>query len=449
MPRRHQRLASLTKVLTSHVNAGRHGCALAFVSRMLSDPDLPPLSDPSFAYVFPLALKSSSALRLPFAAASLHALAAKCGLLSSPFIASALVASYGSCASPELARRLFDELPRRNAVVWSAMISVHIRSGDVAAALRELDLMDVDPTASCFNSVIAAVAESGDHPAQAIELYRRMRRMGVRPCLITLLALVPSCTELGALGSIKEMHGFAVRHGMFVSCHLGSSLIEAYGRCGSLVSARTVFDQVQERDVVVWSSIVSAYAFHGHADVAMSLFRQMELDNVQPDGIMFLGVLKACGHAGRAEDALKAGRLHQAYDVIQTMPVKVTAKAWGALLSACKKYGDVGLAEVAGRALFEIEPENAVKFSEKGSTFLGTASLIHNRILSRYSDCSVSMKRWEPPSGKQSCEVVESFECITHGVFLRLKTLCAALAVISASSPTSRHQRMHVGHSTS
>ncbi|KAL5218205.1 hypothetical protein ABZP36_018889 [Zizania latifolia] len=365
---------------------------------MLSDPDLPPLSDPSFAYVFPLALKSSSALRLPSAAASLHALAAKCGLLSSPFIASALVASYGSCASPELARRLFDELPRRNAVVWSAMISVHIRSGDVAAALRELDLMDVDPTASCFNSVIAAVAESGDHPAQAIELYRRMRRMGVRPCLITLLALVPSCTALGALSSIKEMHGFAVRHGMIASCHLGSSLIEAYGRCGSLVSARTVFDQVQERDVVVWSSVVSAYAFHGHADVAMSLFRHMELDNVRPDGIMFLGVLKACGHAGGADDALKyfdvltkrygveacgdhysclvdvlgrAGRLHQAYDVIQTMPVKVTAKAWGALLSACRKYGDVGLAEVAGRALFEIEPENAGNFVSLANIYSG------------------------------------------------------------------------------
>lgn len=401
MHSRHQRLASLTKLLTSHVNAGRHRDALAFFSRMVSDPSLPPLSDPSFAYAFPLALKSSSALRLPSAAAaadSLHALAAKCGFLSSPFFASALVASYGACASPALARRLFDELPHRNAIVCSAMISVHIRSGDLAGALRELDLMDVAPTASCFNSVIAAVAESGEHPARAIDLYRRMQRMGVLPSLITLLALVPSCTALGALSSIKEVHGFATRHGMFASCHLGSSLIEAYGRCGSLAGARNVFDQVQERDVVVWSSIVSAYAFHGHADVAMSLFRHMELDNVRPDGIMFLGVLKACGHAGHADDALKyfdvltkifgveacgdhysclvdvlgrAGRLRQAYDVIQTMPVKVTAKAWGALLAACRKYGEVVLAEVAGRALFEIEPENAGNFVSLANIYSG------------------------------------------------------------------------------
>jgi pentatricopeptide repeat protein len=130
----------------------------------------------------------------------------------------------------------------------------------------------------------------------------------------------------------------------------------------------------------------------------MSLFRRMELDKVWPDGIMFLGVLKACGHAGRADDALKyfdvltktygvdacgdhysclvdvlgrAGRLHQAYDVIQTMPVRVTAKAWGALLAACRKYGDVGLAEIAARALFEIEPENAGNFVSLANIYSG------------------------------------------------------------------------------
>ncbi|KAF7044862.1 hypothetical protein CFC21_054032 [Triticum aestivum] len=401
MDSRHQRLATLTKALTAHVNAGRHREALAFFARMASDPALPPLADPSFAYALPLALKSAAALRLPSssAAAPIHALARKCsGLLSNPFVASALVASYGTGSSAEAARRLFDELPGRTAVVWSAMISVYVRSGDVSAAARALGDMDVVPTASCFNSVIAAVVESGEHPARAVELYRQMQGMGIKPSLITLLALVRVCTGLGALSSVREVHGFAVRHGMFVSCHLGSSLVEAYGRCGSLVGAQRVFELAEERDVVVWSSMVSAYAFHGHGDVAVSLFRRMELEKVRPDGIMFLGVLKACGHAGRADDALKyfdvltktygveacgdhysclvdvlgrAGRLHQAYDVIRTMPVRVTAKAWGALLAACRKYGEVGLAEVAARALFEIEPENAGNFISLANIYSG------------------------------------------------------------------------------
>ncbi|XP_008665758.1 putative pentatricopeptide repeat-containing protein At1g03510 [Zea mays] len=405
-PSRHQRLASLTKLLTTHVNAGRHRDALGLFSRMLSAPDLPPLTDPSFAHAFPLALKSATALRVPGAAASFHALAAKCGLLSSPFLASALVASYGArvvggaCgASYELTRRLFDELPARNAVVWSAMISVHVRAGDLAAAAWALDHMDVPPTASCFNTVIAAVAESREHPARAIEVYRHMRRVGVPPSFITLLALVPACTVIGALTSIKEVHGFAVRHGMCARSHIGSSLIEAYGRCGSLAAAQRVFDQVHDRDVVVWSSLVSAYAFHGRAEVAMSLFQHMEdQDDVRPDSIMFLSLMAACAHSGHADDALqyfdvltrrygveacgdhysclvdvlgRAGRLHQAYELLRTMPVKVTAKAWGALLAACRKHGDVRLAEVAGRALFEIEPENAGNFVSLANIYSG------------------------------------------------------------------------------
>ncbi|KAG8098969.1 hypothetical protein GUJ93_ZPchr0013g37315 [Zizania palustris] len=56
--------------------------------RILADPDLPPLSDTSFAYVFPLALKSSSALGFLSTAASLHSLAIKCGLFASVLVVS-------------------------------------------------------------------------------------------------------------------------------------------------------------------------------------------------------------------------------------------------------------------------------------------------------------------------------------------------------------------------
>nr|CAB3497440.1 unnamed protein product [Digitaria exilis] len=351
MSSRHRRLASLTKLLITHVNAARHRDALSLFSRMLSAPDLPPPTDPSFAHAVPLAIKSATALRVPRAAASFHAFAAKCGLLASPFLASALIASYGvgAGASRELARRLFDELPTRNAVVWSAMISVHVREGDLAAAASALDAIDVAPAASCFNTVIAAVAESGEHPARAIEVYRHMRRVGVAPSFVTLLALVPACTAMGALTSIKEVHGFAVRHGMSARSHVGSSLIEAYGRCGSLAGAQRVFDQVEDRDVVVWSSLVSAYAFHGRAEVAMSLFRHMkDQDDVRPDGIMFLSLLAACAHSGHADDAL------QYFDVLTK-----------------RKYGEVGLAEVAGQALFEIEPENSGNFVSLANIYSG------------------------------------------------------------------------------
>ncbi|TYI94600.1 hypothetical protein E1A91_D02G216100v1 [Gossypium mustelinum] len=146
---------------------------------------------------------------------------------------------------------------------------------------------------------------------------------------------------------------------------------------------------MKERDVVAWSSLISAYALHGEARAALEVFKQMELAKVRPDDITFLGVLKACSHAGLADEALgyfdrmrinykveasadhysclvdalsRAGRLYEAYKVIKEITMKPTAKTWGALLGACRTYGEVELAEIAGRALFEIEPSNAANY---------------------------------------------------------------------------------------
>lgn len=213
---------------------------------------------------------------------------------------------------------------------------------------------------------------------------------------MTLLALLPVCLRTGSLSSIKEIHGYGVRNCVPKDAHLGSMLVEAYGRCGCLIYARQVFDEVSDRDVVVWSSMISAYAFHGDAGNAMHIFQQMESNSVRPDGIMFLSVLKACSHAGLPDDALKyfesitkfygveassdhysclvdvlsrTGRLREAYEIILNMPVKATAKAWGALLGACRNYKEVKLAEIASTELFAIEPENSGNFLLLANTY--------------------------------------------------------------------------------
>lgn len=297
---------------------------------------------------------------------------------------------YGKCVSISSARKLFDEIPDRNVVAWNAMISLYTHSNNVSRALQLFGVMDVPPNHSTFNSIIAGLSEMEDDGSyKAIEFYRRMQDLGLKPNLITVLALLHSCVRIAALNMIKEVHGYSIRNDIDGHSHLRSGLVEAYGRCGCLDNACTVFQSMKERDVVAWSSLISAYAFHGEARTALEIFAQMELAKVKPDEITFLGVLKACSHAGLADEARiyfarmhkyygvepssdhysclvdvlsRAGRLHEAYKVIREMPVKVTAKAWGALLGACRTYGEMELAEIAGRALFELEPNNAANY---------------------------------------------------------------------------------------
>jgi len=347
------------------------------------------LALPLDPFVFPLTLKSCSALSRPLLGASIHAHIAKSALLSNPFVGSALVDFYGKSVSLRSARQVFDEIHHRNVVVWNSMISLYAHSNDVSTAMRLFESMDVAPNASTFNSMIDSLSRFNDGSHRAITLYRRMESFGLRANLITALALLPACASVGTLKLIKEIHGYSLRNDIDPNPQLRSCLVEAYGRCGSLDYAHCMFQSIGERDVVAWSSLISAYALHGEASTALEIFQEMEMAKVKPDGITFLGVLKACSHAGLADDAKeyvarmrevygigvtsdhysclvdvlsRAGRLYEAYDVLTKMPVKATAKAWGALLGACRTYGDVELAEIAGRALFDIEPDNAANY---------------------------------------------------------------------------------------
>ncbi|XP_054822830.1 putative pentatricopeptide repeat-containing protein At1g03510 [Prosopis cineraria] len=378
------RLVHYTKLISSHINQARHDQALAIFHHIQTS-----LAMPLDPHVFSLILKSCTAINHPQLGVAIHAYVTKVSFISNPFIASTLIDFYGKCASLSIARQVFDEIPNRNDVVWNTMISLYTHSNDVASALQLFDVMDIMPNESIFNSIIAGLARLDGGSFEAIAFYRRMHRLGLKPRLITLLSLLPASVGVAALNLIKEIHGYAIRNGIDPHPQLSSGLVEAYWRCGCLFNAHSIFWSMKEKDVVAWSNIISAYALHGDAKSALEMLHQMELAHVKPDDITFLVVLKACSHAGLADEASyyfkrmcecydieansdhysclidvlsRAGRLYEAYEVIREMPVKVTAKAWGALLGACRTYGEVELAEIAGRALSEVEPDNAANY---------------------------------------------------------------------------------------
>ncbi|CAJ2658997.1 unnamed protein product [Trifolium pratense] len=388
-PTNHQRLLSMTKLITSHVNQSRHKQALSIFHNMHST--LYMSLDP---HVFTLVLKSCTTLHLPHLATSIHSHLFKSSFLeNNPFLSSSLLNFYGHCISLNSAHQLFDETPHRNIIVWNSIIALYSRSQHITTAINLFNLMNVPRNESTFNPIIAALSLSNQNNAsfKAINFYRKMIELRLKPTLITLLALLPASVSIAALNLIKEIHGYAIRNDIDWHPQLSSGLIEAYGRCGCLMNSRKVFSKMREcdKDVVVWSSLISACALHGEAKEALEIFREMEVSGVKPDGITFLGVLKACSHAWLVDEALycfmrmhkdygvepnsehysclvdvlsRCGRLYEAYEVIKGMPVKVTAKAWGALLGACRNYGELGLAEIAGKALAEVEPDNAANY---------------------------------------------------------------------------------------
>ena len=76
---------------------------------------------------------------------------------------------------------------------------------------------------------------------------------------------------------------------------LGNGLVDMYSKCGSLVNAKKVFDDLDVRDVVSWNILISGYAQHGCGWEALLCLKQMQEDGIAPNTITYFSSLKACG----------------------------------------------------------------------------------------------------------------------------------------------------------
>ncbi|XP_059068264.1 pentatricopeptide repeat-containing protein CRR2, chloroplastic-like [Cryptomeria japonica] len=101
----------------------------------------------------------------------------------------------------------------------------------------------------------------------------------------TYLQLLQTFILKNALSQGKEVHSFIVHRGFAFATRkpFHNKLIFMYVKCGSLVDARKVFDQMKERDIISWNTIITAYRRHGYPQEAVTLFHHMQQTGLQPD----------------------------------------------------------------------------------------------------------------------------------------------------------------------
>lgn len=297
-------------------------------------------------------------------------------------LGNALLDMYVKCKELDFALNVFNGLvDKKDIVSWNTMISGCAKAGELELALSMFNEMPRKDIVS-WNSLMAGYSQRGDYK-MVMNLFDRMVAENVRPDNITMVCLVSAAAETGALEQGKWIHGLIVRMQLKVDAFLGSALIDIYCKCGSLERALLVFQGVTKKDVTIWTTMITGLAFHGHGNKALDLFFEMQQD-VMPNDITFVAVLTACTHSGLVDEGLnifdsmmtkfgiepgvehygclvdllgRSGRLTEAKDVIEKMPMKPSRSIWGAMLSACRACGNMELAEIASRELLNLEPE--------------------------------------------------------------------------------------------
>ncbi|TKY68176.1 putative pentatricopeptide repeat-containing protein [Spatholobus suberectus] len=220
-------------------------------------------------FTFPFVLKACARLSHFFRVGlNLHSLIVKTGFGCDVFVKTGLVCLYSKNGYLTDARKVFDEIPEKNVVSWTAIICGYIESG-------------------CCE--------------QAVGLFRGLLEMGLRPDSFTLVRVLYACSRVGALDSGRWIDRYMSESGLVRNVFVATSLVDMYAKCGSVEEARRVFDGMVEKDVVCWSAMIQGYAANGLPKEALDVFFEMRRESVRPDCYAMVGVLSACARLGALE----------------------------------------------------------------------------------------------------------------------------------------------------
>eukprot|EP00268_Persea_americana_P045873 TRINITY_DN4700_c1_g1_i2.p1 TRINITY_DN4700_c1_g1~~TRINITY_DN4700_c1_g1_i2.p1 ORF type:complete len:632 (+),score=94.95 TRINITY_DN4700_c1_g1_i2:125-2020(+) len=347
---------------------GHH--ALLLYHQVLTDGTIQPN-----AFTFSSVLKACS--HLPQARA-FHSQAIKFTFDSDPYVRTTLLDLYARGGDVDSAQYLFDTMPQRRLVSATAMITCYAKIGDISRARRMFDEMDVKDVV-CWNVMIDGYTQHG-RPNEALDLFRKMLMMEMRPNEVTFPSVLSACAQLGALESGKWLHSYIKSNRIRLNVQVSTALIDMYCKCGSLEDACLVFDKIVNKDVVAWNSMITGYAMHGHSREALQLFSQMCSLGLRPTAITFIGVLSACVHAGLVEEGRRffqsmkdeygiepeikhygcmvdllgrAGFVEEAYELAKSMTIEQDPVLWGSLLASCRLHGYRNIGESIAKFLLE------------------------------------------------------------------------------------------------
>ncbi|KAH7426167.1 hypothetical protein KP509_11G087600 [Ceratopteris richardii] len=192
-----------------------------------------------------------------------------------------------------------------------------------------------------------------------------MLQTNVLPDAHLFVALLHACAVDGSLFQGKQLHVQIKEQASRFDTFVGNALIDMYAKCGDLDTGLRVFLSSSNRDLVSWNSMIGGYAHHGFNDKALSLFYDMQLENIQPSRVTFVSALKACAkiefrdegrlvHAQAIEEGFdtgvifgsaltnfyaKCGKISDACCVLEKQPNRHIG-IWNALVAGCTQNGD-------------------------------------------------------------------------------------------------------------
>ncbi|KAB2614521.1 pentatricopeptide repeat-containing protein [Pyrus ussuriensis x Pyrus communis] len=185
---------------------------------------------------------------------------------------------------------------KTNLHLGSTLVWFYCRCGEYSNATRVLQQMPLRDVVS-WTAIISGCTQLG-HEAEALEFLKEMMEDGVEPNEFTYSSALKACAKLETVLHGKLIHSSANKSPAMSNVFVGSALIYMYAKCGYVTEAFEVFDSMPERNLVSWKAMIVGYATNGLCQEAMKLMYRMRAEGFEVDDYILSTVLTACGDLG-------------------------------------------------------------------------------------------------------------------------------------------------------
>ncbi|KFK36850.1 hypothetical protein AALP_AA4G179800 [Arabis alpina] len=232
----------------------------------------------------------------------LHGVCPDSGTMVGMLQTCALCSDYdrGSCVYGQIVKQGFDS----ECHVAHALIDMFTKCDGLAAAKSLFDKCGFEKSTVSWNIMMNGYLLHGQ-AEEAIAAFCQMKVENFQPNTVTFVNLLHAAAQSEALRVGKLGQANLIRFGFCSHTPIGNSLVDMYAKCGMLEYSERCFKEIINKDMVSWNTMLSAYAAHGLASRAISLFLFMQENKLKLDSVSFLSVLSACRNAGLVEEGKK------------------------------------------------------------------------------------------------------------------------------------------------
>ncbi|GMH13347.1 hypothetical protein Nepgr_015188 [Nepenthes gracilis] len=189
-----------------------------------------------------------------------------------------MIDMYSKCGCVGDARSVFDRMCNRDNVSWGTMMAGYAHNG-------------------YFESVL--------------ELFEEIKKENRLINKVSVVSSALAASELRDLEKGKEIHSCARQQHIDSDILVATAVMMMYAKCGELNKAKRLFEGFNERDLVAWSALISAFVQSGFPKDALCLFREMLNEKIKPNGVTLMSILPACAE----HSYLKLGRSIHCYSL--------------------------------------------------------------------------------------------------------------------------------------